>query len=70
MICTVAGRFEELGMDLSVPESVIDALADKGCNRKFSFEKRLKLWKNLIQDICEIEQLSAALANQTVPESR
>lgn len=50
MICTVAGRFEELGMDLSVPESVIDALADKGYDEKFGARPLRRTIQSLIED--------------------
>ena len=49
MICTVAGRFEELGMDLSVPESVIDALADKGYDEKFGARPLRRTIQSLIE---------------------
>ena len=50
MIRTVAGRFEELGMDLSVPESVIDALADKGYDEKFGARPLRRTIQSLIED--------------------
>ena len=50
MIRTVAGRFTELGMDLSVPENVIDALAEKGYDEKFGARPLRRTIQSLIED--------------------
>ncbi len=50
MICTVAGRFAELGMRLSVPDSVIDALAERGYDEKFGARPLRRTIQTLIED--------------------
>ena len=50
MISTVAGRFAELGMRLSVPDSVIDALAEKGYDEKFGARPLRRTIQSLIED--------------------
>lgn len=40
----------------------------QSCGRESAFEKGLELREQLIQYVSKIHQLSAALANQTIPE--
>ena len=50
MISTVKKRFSDLGMDLSVPEEVIDELARQGYDEKFGARPLRRTIQTLIED--------------------
>ena len=50
MLLTVAGRFEALGMSLSVPEPVVDYLAERGYDEKYGARPLRRAIRSLIED--------------------
>ena len=50
MLMTVAQRFEALGMTLTVPEQVVDFLAQRGYDEKYGARPLRRAIRSLIED--------------------
>ena len=50
MLLTVSARFEALGMSLSVPEQVVDLLAERGYDEKYGARPLRRAIRSLIED--------------------
>ena len=61
MLLTVAARFEALGMSLSVPEQVVDMLAERGYDEKYGARPLRRAIRSLIEDKAAELMLSGGL---------
>ena len=62
MLLTVAARFEALGMSLSVPEQVVDVLAERGYDEKYGARPLRRAIRSLIEDKAAELMLSGGIS--------
>lgn len=70
MLLTVAERFETLGMTLSVPDVVVDYLAERGYDERYGARPLRRAIRSMIEDRAAELILSGSLGRGDAVQAR